>query len=181
MIGRTTIKDILADSLIELMGTYPLEKITVQMIADNCHTTRQTFYYHFKDKFQLVNWIFRTSIDAVTSGSSSVDPWSEVLGKMLHSMKQNACFYENALAYEGQNSFQKYITEYTRIAYTNELRKRISKNEMTPSLVFSIEFNSYGATGMIQNWIKQKMSTDPFELAEIIADNMPETMKIYFC
>ena len=138
------------------------------------------FYYHFEDKFQLVNWIFRTKIDTITSMSSPDIPWSEVLGNMLNSMKQYESFYINALSYEGQNSFQKYITEYTRIAYTNELLKRIFKHELTESLIFSIEFNSYGATGMIQSWIKRKMDMDPFKMAMIIADNMPESMKVFF-
>ena len=180
MISRTTIKQVLADSIMELMKVHTLEKITVQMITENCNTTRQTFYYHFEDKFQLVNWIFRTKIDDITSMSSPDVPWSQVLGNMLNSMKQNESFYINALSYEGQNSFQKYITEYTRIAYTNELLKRISKHELTDSLIFSIEFNSYGATGMIQSWIKRKMDMDPFKMAMIIADNMPESMKIFF-
>lgn len=180
MISRTTIKQVLADSIMELMKVHTLEKITVQMITENCNTTRQTFYYHFEDKFQLVNWIFRTKIDDITSMSSPDVPWSQVLGNMLNSMKQNESFYINALSYEGQNSFQKYITEYTRIAYTNELLKRISKHELTESLIFSIEFNSYGATGMIQSWIKRKMDMDPFKMAMIIADNMPESMKVFF-
>jgi len=180
MISRTTIKQVLTDSIIELMKDHTLEKITVQMIADNCNTTRQTFYYHFEDKFQLVNWIFRTKIDTITSMSSPDIPWSEVLGNMLNSMKQYESFYINALSYEGQNSFQKYITEYTRIAYTNELLKRISKHELTDSLISSIEFNSYGATGMIQSWIKRKMDMPPFQMAMIIADNMPESMKVFF-
>lgn len=180
MIIRKTIKEVFADSIIELMEVHPLEKITVQMIAQNCNTTRQTFYYHFEDKFQLVNWIFRNNIDTITSTSSPHAPWKEVLGIMLNSMKENERFYVNALSYEGQNSFQEYITEHTRAAYTKELLRRISKHELTPSLAFSVDFNSYGATGMIQTWIKNKMDMDPYLLAEIIADNMPETMKVYF-
>jgi len=180
MIRRKTIKQVLADSIIELMEVQTLEKITVQMITDNCNTTRQTFYYHFEDKFQLVNRIFRTKIDSIISMSSPDDPWSEVLGQMLKSMKQNENFYNKALSYEGQNSFQKYITEYTRVTYTKELLKRIAKNELTSTLIFSIEFNSYGATGMIQNWIKNNMDIDPFKMAMIIADNMPDSMKVFF-
>jgi len=55
MIGRKTIKELLAESITELMNEKTLHKITVQMIVENCNLTRQTFYYHFKDKFDLVN------------------------------------------------------------------------------------------------------------------------------
>ena len=48
----------LALALKQLMKTAPLSKISIQNIMDNCGLNRQTFYYHFKDKFDLVNWIY---------------------------------------------------------------------------------------------------------------------------
>ena len=41
----------------ELMKRKSLEKITVSDIVQNCGLNRQTFYYHFQDKYDLVNWI----------------------------------------------------------------------------------------------------------------------------
>ena len=40
------------------MKTTSVEKITVKEIVDACGTTRQTFYRHFQDKYDLVNWYF---------------------------------------------------------------------------------------------------------------------------
>jgi len=180
MIERKTIKELLAESIKELMNEITLQKITVQMIVENCNLTRQTFYYHFKDKFDLVNWIFRTSIDCITESSSPNLPWSSVLGDMLFVMKKDQKFYVNAMNCEGQNSFHQYITEYTRIAYARELTKRLDSHRLSEEIVFSIEFNSYGAVGMIYTWIKSNMSIDPYNLAECIANNMPQCIKIYF-
>ncbi len=76
----SAIKQILSESLIDLVNKKSLNKITVQMIVDNCNMTRQTFYYHFKDKYDLANWIFRTNVDNITESSSPTLPWSIVLG-----------------------------------------------------------------------------------------------------
>ncbi|MBQ3236429.1 MAG: TetR family transcriptional regulator [Oscillospiraceae bacterium] len=51
-------KQVLADALVELCRTKPLDKITVQNITDFCGAGRQTFYNHFKDKEELIEYIF---------------------------------------------------------------------------------------------------------------------------
>ena len=48
----------LAEAVKSCMKTTPVEKITVKEIVDACGTTRQTFYRHFQDKYDLVNWYF---------------------------------------------------------------------------------------------------------------------------
>ena len=51
-------KSALASALKELMETTPFAKITVSDICAKCNMNRKSFYYHFKDKFGLVNWIY---------------------------------------------------------------------------------------------------------------------------
>ena len=51
-------KSALASALKELMETTPFAKITVSDICAKCNMNRKSFYYHFKDKFDLVNWIY---------------------------------------------------------------------------------------------------------------------------
>lgn len=47
----------LAKSLKELMANQPFEKLSVSDITNNCSLHRQTFYYHFEDKYELLDWI----------------------------------------------------------------------------------------------------------------------------
>lgn len=180
MVERLNTKQLLIESIKELMNEKSLDNITVKMITDNCHVTRQTFYNHFKDKFDLVNWIFCTNIDNIISKFYNDLPWSSVLAKMLIWMKREEKFFINALGYEGQNSFKQIITEYTRAAYARELKKRLNSKDLSNEMLFSIEFNSYGAVGIIYDWIQNNMITDPCCLAQNIANNMPECMKKYF-
>ena len=51
-------KKALAQSLKELMGKQSFAKISVADICEGCGMSRKSFYYHFKDKYDLVNWIF---------------------------------------------------------------------------------------------------------------------------
>ena len=51
-------KRALAAAMKELMEQMPFSKISVSDIAEQCGMNRKSFYYHFKDKYDLVNWIF---------------------------------------------------------------------------------------------------------------------------
>ena len=51
-------KRALAAAMKELMEQMPFSKISVSNIAEQCGMNRKSFYYHFKDKYDLVNWIF---------------------------------------------------------------------------------------------------------------------------
>ena len=59
MVARPTSKDLLVQSLYELMREQPYEQITVRAIAANCGLSQRTFYNHFKDKHELVEWSYR--------------------------------------------------------------------------------------------------------------------------
>ena len=50
-------KKVLAYALKSLMASRPLSKITVGDICEACDMNRKSFYYHFRDKYDLVNWI----------------------------------------------------------------------------------------------------------------------------
>lgn len=57
-------KRALASALKELMNEVPFKKISVADICEKCDMNRKSFYYHFRDKYDLVNWIFDT--EAIT-------------------------------------------------------------------------------------------------------------------
>ena len=58
MANSNITKKALAQSLKELGSTKILDKITVADITNHCGVNRQTFYYHFNDKYELLNWIY---------------------------------------------------------------------------------------------------------------------------
>ena len=47
-------KKALADSLKDLLRTRPLSKVTIADITEGCGINRMTFYYHFRDIYDLV-------------------------------------------------------------------------------------------------------------------------------
>lgn len=58
-------KKALAQALKELLAVKPLDKISVSDICEQCGMNRKSFYYHFRDKYDLVNWIYYTEFITV--------------------------------------------------------------------------------------------------------------------
>ena len=71
-------KRALAQAIKELMNEKPLVKISIADIVDRCQMNRQSFYYHFRDKYDLVNWIFYTELITELQNSSNKDEYEEL-------------------------------------------------------------------------------------------------------
>lgn len=103
-------KSALARSMKRLMKSKPFAKISVVDICEGCGMNRKSFYYHFKDKYDLVNWIFYTDFIEIVSNSSYSDAW-ELMTSVGELFYRDQDFYRGALRIEGQNSFQEYFRE----------------------------------------------------------------------
>ena len=57
MANANITKKELAKSLKRLASERLFEHVTVGDIVKECGVNRQTFYYHFSDKYELLDWI----------------------------------------------------------------------------------------------------------------------------
>lgn len=52
-------KDVIARTLIELLDEKPMSKVTVKDIVERCGVNRNTFYYHFHDIPEVVEYVLK--------------------------------------------------------------------------------------------------------------------------
>lgn len=103
-------KRALASTMKRLMETRPFAKISVSDICEVCGMHRKSFYYHFKDKYDLVNWIFYHDFIEITVRDEP-GTFSELYKRLCTYFYENRVFYKNALSVTGQNSFGEYYQE----------------------------------------------------------------------
>ena len=92
------------------MKTKDFEKISVTDICNGCGMNRKSFYYHFKDKYDLTNWIFYTEFISSISTGEYRSGW-DLLRSVINLFYKDADFYRSAMKIEGQNSFRDYFYE----------------------------------------------------------------------
>ncbi|MCL5057657.1 MAG: TetR/AcrR family transcriptional regulator C-terminal domain-containing protein [Actinobacteria bacterium] len=176
---RVDAKRILADSIIELAKKKSMEKITVQDIVDNCNAARRTFYNHFTDKYDLANWIFKTSLDNITRTYADIEPLEKVFGRVLAFMKEDKAFYYTLLT-DRQNYFFDFFHECACNFHVELIKKRFGKDALTDSLLFIIKYNCHGQINMAKQWIKTGTKEPPELIGKKVVYNMTPDLKKFF-
>lgn len=149
-------KLLLAQSLMELMETTPLERISVNDIVDQAGVGRNTFYYHFEDKFDLVNWYFQSGITQFLVEHGHYSNWPELLWDMESYFRENKVFYTNALAYTGQNCLMDYIFHFASDLFAQRMalsNPRASEREQR----FAGDFLAGALMGILIPWLRGGM------------------------
>lgn len=156
-------KRALAGALRELMEEMPFDKINVTHICEKCHMSRKSFYYHFKDKYDLVNWIFDTefiSYAQAYSGASRLNERLEILEDICTYFYENRSFYRKALKIKGQNSFSEYLREYC-LPFLKARVVSLLGEEAGDD--FTVQFFTDAALCAIERWMTDKDCMPPGE------------------
>ena len=154
-------KKALATALKKLMQTQPFEKISVGKICEACELNRKSFYYHFKDKYDLVEWIFDTEFIAAVSAAKVTDRWSFVRALCEYFYRERA-FYTKLFHLTGQNSFRRYFSEYLFRTAEPFLRPNIPlEAQQNENYAFFISFISDAIFIAIFRWLSEGAKTPP--------------------
>lgn len=79
MRGKVPSKQLIEESMVELIQQKPIESISVSQIVQNCGLSRQTFYNHYVDKFDIVDTIYKNAIERVMEQHPSTEPLDRVI------------------------------------------------------------------------------------------------------
>ena len=85
-----------AASLKKLASIQPLSKVTVSALLDDTGFNRNTFYYHFRDIYDLLHWTLEQEA-SVVHGAALADPYSActVADKALNGDERCSCFWDH--------------------------------------------------------------------------------------
>ena len=89
-----TTKRALAQSLKRLMAQKPLSKITIADITEDCGINRMTFYYHFQDIYDLIEWICMEEGSQAIQGRTTYQTWQEGFVALCRATLDNRVFVE---------------------------------------------------------------------------------------
>lgn len=147
-------KQLIATTLKSLARKKPLDRISISEIVDTVSINRQTFYYHFADKQELVCWIFDTDINSLSSknqNDSLVDEVSEYIYSEMD-------FYKDALTSECQNNLRDHIyaTMFRRLI--DEILAILGNRKMSEDVInLYARFFSSAAEGELVRWARGGM------------------------
>ena len=173
---RDQTKRLFADTLVEMMRSEPLEKIRVKAICERCGAERQSFYYHFRDKYDLVAWIFMQDYTAALDKAGGI-PGEEQLAAVLRAIWNKQAFYRKAFSDRSQNAIGRYIFDYF-VAMDTEAVKRIrGGQEPDAETLYAIKSHNFASLGHTIEWLDGRENYSPEEFAHLQFAFMPDVTK----
>jgi probable dihydroxyacetone kinase regulator len=155
-------KNAIANAMKQVMEKVPFDRITTADIINICGISRKTFYYHFQDKYDVVNWIFSTEIVDGILETTTFDNWMEGSLKLCHYIRNNKKFYKSAVNSNAQNCFIQFLHNLTEMQLRKLCIDAIEKQILSEEdIKFLVEFYYHAFIGVFTLWIKEDMKDSP--------------------
>ena len=145
----------------------PLDKVTISDITDDCGISRMTFYYHFKDIYDLIEWAFEEEASRILEGKKDYDTWQQGYLRIFEDLNANKPFIINVYRSISQEQVEQYlykIVDPLLHEFVDKETQDISIQDEDKQFV--IDFFKYALVGMVLEWIRRDMKTDPVLLTQ---------------
>ena len=170
-------KQTLEKSLKNLLYTKPITKITINDIAKDCGINRMTFYYHFKDIYDLVEWACLEDAKKALEEKRTHATWQQGFLQIFEAVKENKIFIMNVYNYVDRAQVEKYLTPLVNnllMGVINEESQHISIKETDKE--FIARMYSYMFIGLMLDWIKENMEEDPKKIIDTLSILLKDTI-----
>lgn len=163
----TNTKQAIAESLKHLLLKKPITRITINDITEDCGISRMTFYYHFNDIYDLVEWVCEEDARAALSDNRTLDTWQHGFTALLETVRENKIFILNVYRSVDRMQIEHYLKRVTErlLVIINEQADGISISDENKRYIAN--FFTYGFIGIMLEWIHHDMREEPEQIAEI--------------
>ena len=162
-----TTKRALEASLKKLLLQKPLNKITINDITEDCGVNRMTFYYHFKDIYDLVDWIMVEDAAKALEGRRSFENWTDAFLDILHQVQDNKVLVMNVYRSVSREQVEQYLYKLLDPMLRDFVDRSAQGFTVQDSdKQFIIDFYKYALVGMALEWIRKDMKEDPARMTE---------------
>lgn len=162
----------IAFALKELMETIPFEKITISDISQKSGIHRQTFYYHFQDRYELLDWLLNMELVSNFIEDFSYENIENKFYEVFNTIYTDKKFYQNAVNINMTDVY-KYFARLSTKQLLSLVNTMLEKNMIEDGECDAIsiaEFFGFGLGGMIISWIERGMKETPTEMAKNVVD-----------
>lgn len=154
-------KRMLADSFKKLLSKRKLDKITVKDIVEDCGVNRQTFYYHFHDVYDLMEWTFQDAAETLAREQMECQEWTDGVEVLMDYLRQDKPLILNAyhsISHETVSDFLKRILRPYLLQFVQAQAEELEPLARREDIGFVADIYTVTIAGIIMEWIgRQKM------------------------
>ena len=151
---REDMKAVIADTFSQMLDKEDIDKITVTKLIGECHISRQTFYYHFKDIMDVLEWTFKRATEELVQRSLKAEDNIVALKEFAIFIRQNRTKLERLLYSRRWVEIENLLTE-AAVAYLAEMaRNKIPEISLSfDELEIMLKFYACGMVGVLMQYM----------------------------
>ena len=162
-----TTKRALEASLKRLLLQKPLNKITINDITEDCGVNRMTFYYHFKDIYDLVDWILAEDAAKALENKQNFETWTDAFLDILRQLQENKALVMNVYRSVSREQVEQYLYKQLDPMLRDFIERKAAEISVQDAdKQFIVDFYKYALVGMVLEWIRKDMKEDPVRMTD---------------
>ena len=165
----------LAEAVKACMKTTPVDEITIRQIAEAADTTRQTFYRHFKDREDLINWYFDKLLNESFREMGRGGTINDGLIRKFRFIRKENLFFSAAFRADTQNNLREY--DFRKIfSFYQDLYREKTGESLEGDLKELLEMYCHSSVYKTVKWVLTGMEASEEKLAKIMIEAMPDRL-----
>lgn len=153
---RELTKQLIAESVKELMKVTPFERLTIKQITDKAGLIRPAFYRYFVDKYEVLEWIFVNEVLKKSEVFIRQGRPAEAMEMIFHHVYHDRAFYRACFDITGQNNFADAVTAalkdwYLKLMEISNVAIKTDNPMLTKEKI--AQFKSATLTVYLRDWV----------------------------
>lgn len=173
----------IAGSFLELAGEKPINKITIADITGNCGMSQPTFYRYFKDKYDMIAWIYaRMAGENIGKIGKDGYRWADTLLDGMRQHARNRQYMINALKHtSGRDSFLAQMAAMNIEFIEDEIRRKQGAQAISEEMDAMVRMYCYGTNQYLYDWLMSGSALSCETVAGLMEASIPEALRPYLC
>ena len=162
-------KRALAQSLRSLLNKRTLDKITVKDIVEDCGVNRQTFYYHFHDVYDLLEWIFEDLLETMLAEQKEQVDWTSGMDDLVSKLLEEKRLVLNAYHSVSHEAVSQFIRKWLKPLIGQVVEQESAGMDVSrEDKDFVADLFILGTTGFLTEWIEHQLAAGDLQYLEKI-------------
>lgn len=172
-------KEDIINGFLELAKEKRPDKITVIDICKKAHIARETFYYHFEDKYDLFKWMYRQNLTERIRSHFGEGSWQEIIEKAINDAVEYHITFEKILG-KAPLEYSEIVFETLYNFYYEELSKGLPDGKLSEQTEAEMYIYLRGGIDYFKFYFEKHKDASYKDVSKLIAGAMPETLtKLY--
>ena len=154
-------KEIIARTFTELLDEKPVSKVTVKDIVERCGVNRNTFYYHFRDIPDVVEFILKKKWDEILEAPQEKASILECMEEMAALVRSNRKLMLNVYKSVKRDTFLFYMNEVAAYIIMEYFDKNMNKFDLDKGeSQMLIKYYKCLFIGILMEWLDHGLEDD---------------------